>query len=278
MNITTFVILHYETINDTKKCLDSLIKYVDSGDTYIIVVDNGSKVGRLYDLEKEYQFNKFVVFIRSETNLGFAKGNNLGFKYAKDILNSKFIILANNDIVFEEGNFVKKLKSLYKERQFDVAGPKIISLIDGKNQNPVKKMYNNQLDVRKRLKKFRILMLFSYLNIDIIVQRFTRKKIDEFVPKFDEDIQLHGACLIFSENYINNYSGLYDGTFMYGEESILKYIAERDQMKMIYTDQLKVYHKEGSSTDSIYGKGIKKRQFYYKWNIESCEILLKIMG
>ncbi|OCA99780.1 glycosyltransferase [Clostridium beijerinckii] len=278
MDITAFVILHYETINDTRKCLQSLVKYIYSGNTYIIVVDNGSQVGRLYDLEREYKASEFVIFIRSETNLGFSNGNNLGFKYAKDILKSKFIILANNDILFEGENFVDKLKCLYKEQPFDVAGPKIISLVDGKNQNPVKRIYKNKMDVEKRLKKFQILMLFSYLNIDVIAQRFIKKEIEEVNLDLNEDIQLHGACLIFGENYINNYSGLYDRTFMYGEESILKYIVERDHMRMAYIDQLKVYHKEGSSTDVIYGKGRRKRQFYYKWNIESCKILIDLMN
>ena len=64
---------------------------------------------------------------------------------------------------------------------------------------------------------------------------------------------------------------------MYGEESILKEMCKKNYMKMVYIKELEVFHKEGSSTDKVYGKGRKSRQFFYKWNIKSCKLLLKII-
>ena len=64
---------------------------------------------------------------------------------------------------------------------------------------------------------------------------------------------------------------------MYMEESILKFITLRKKMKMCYLDELVVKHKEGSSTGQIYGKGKKKRQFYYTWNIDGCTQLVNLM-
>ena len=151
-------------------------------------------------------------------------------------------------------------------------------MVDGKNQNPVIKIYNSKKDVQKRLLKFKIFMALSYLNCDTKFKNYFSKDIMEVdISKLTEDIQLHGACLIFSKNYINKYDGLYEKTFMYGEESILKYIVDKNNMSMVYIDELMVYHKEGSSTDSIYGKGLKKRQFYYKWNIDGCKHLKRLM-
>lgn len=132
MSTTAFVILHFETTNDTKECLESLIKYTNSNQSYIVIVDNGSKVGKLDNLIKDYQSNKRVVFLRSEINLGFAQGNNLGFQYSKHYLNAKFIILTNSDTVFEQIDFVSQLENLYSKKSFDIAGPKIISMVDGK--------------------------------------------------------------------------------------------------------------------------------------------------
>jgi GT2 family glycosyltransferase len=277
MNTTAFVVLHYETVNDTEECVKSLIKFIDLNKSYVIVVDNGSSIGRLDSLKLKYELNESIIFIRSEQNLGFANGNNLGFIYAKEKLNAKFIILTNSDTIFKQKDFVSILEKSYKEKPFDVAGPKIISMIDKKNQNPVKKMYNNYKEVEKRLRKFQILRLLSLFNIDVLIQNFFKKEVESFTEGLDEDFQLHGACLIFAQNYIEMYSGLYDKTFMYGEESILKYMLDYNKMRMAYIDDLVMYHKEGSSTESIYGKGKKKRQFYYKWNIESCKILADLM-
>lgn len=133
------------------------------------------------------------------------------------------------------------------------------------------------MDVKKRMFKFKLLMVLSYFNLDAILQKIIKKEAKTIETCIQKDIQLHGACLVFTEQYINDYMGLYDKTFMYGEESILKYIAERDFLSMVYLDKIEVYHKEGSSTNAIYGKGIKKRRFYYKWNIHGCKELVNLM-
>jgi|GEM_PF-93008 Predicted glycosyltransferases len=276
MNVIAFVILHYETTNDTRDCLASLMKYMQDN-VYIIIVDNGSVVGKLDSLKEEYKNIENIVFLRSETNQGFAKGNNIGFCYAKDKLKADYIILTNSDTIFEQEDFVKTMVEAQLKYHFDVAGPQIISMADGKNQNPVQVMYQNLSDLRKRLLKYRILYITSYFNIDLLIKKFLSKEITEVNIDKVHDYQLHGACMIFGPQYIKSYDGLYPKTFMYGEESILKYIADRDQLTMKYIEELSVYHKEGSSTDSVYGKGRKKRQFYYKWNIDSCKILGTLM-
>ncbi|WGX75702.1 glycosyltransferase [Paraclostridium bifermentans] len=278
MSKITFVILHYETIEDTKLCLKSLEKFLSNKEVSVVVVDNGSQNGKLDELKEEYKNYKSIKFLRSELNLGFAKGNNIGFKYAKQYLNPDFIILTNSDTIYEQDDFIEVVEKSYCSNQFDVAGPKIISMVDGKNQNPVIKIYNSKKDVEKRLLKFKILMMLSYLNCDIKLKNYFGNGIIEVdTNKTSDDIQLHGACLIFSKRYIDKYDGLYDKTFMYGEESILKHIIDKNNMSMVYIDELMIYHKEGSSTDAIYGKGIKKRQFYYRWNIDGCYHLKKLM-
>ena len=47
------------------------------------------------------------------------------------------------------------------------------------------------------------------------------------------DVQLHGAFLIFSENYINTFNGLYNKTFLYMEEDILRLRCEYYNLLMI---------------------------------------------
>ena len=61
MNKITFVILHYETVDDTRLCLKSLEKFLTNEGVSVVVVDNGSKNGRLHDLEEEYKDYKSVI-------------------------------------------------------------------------------------------------------------------------------------------------------------------------------------------------------------------------
>lgn len=251
----------------------SLKKYCNP-DTFIVVVDNGSVNGKSDCLKAEFKPNPYIHFLKSEKNLGFAKGNNIGFKYAKDVLNAEIIILTNNDIVFSGNNFVDSLVSIYQSLKFDIAGPKIISLVDKKNQNPVHIIYPTKFSIFKRIIKFAILYLLSFFNIDKNFQNQFGSGIEEYKPFQDKEYQLHGACLFFGPRYIDMFDGLYPKTFMYGEESILKYFSDKNEMKMIYIDQLSVYHKEGSSTNSVFTKGGSRRRFFYRWNIYSCFLLL----
>lgn len=275
--IITFVILHYESITDTKECINSLKKYLNDDRVGIVVVDNGSRSGKLINIENEYDKTK-IHFLYSKTNLGFACGNNLGFDFAKNKLNSDIIILCNNDLIFKQTDFVNQLRREYKEKNFDIAGPKIYSLVDGKNQNPVQVLYPTINSLKKKIFKLKILYMASYVNLDIMIKRLFSKNIEEMQIVNDTDYQLHGSCLIFGSEYITKFDGLYDGTFMYMEEGILKYMAIKNNLKMLYIPSLEVFHKEGSTTNSIYGKGKKKRQFYYKWNIDGCNKLIKLMS
>lgn len=272
----TFVVLHYETIEDTKECLDSLQKYMGDQLVNVVVVDNGSKKGLLKVLEPEYCVNDRIHFLYSDENLGFAKGNNLGFFYAKKYLKSDIIVLSNNDIVYKQQDFVDEMIKVISKQKIDVAGPQIISLVDKKNQNPVPVLYPDIISVTKRIWKFYILYCLSYFNMDTIMKKIFSKEVQEY-SAYENNYQLHGACLILSNRFIDLFDGLYDGTFMYMEEGILKYMVEQNELKMEYIDTLKVFHKEGSSTGKIYGEGKVKRQFYYKWNIDGCKKLRNMM-
>ncbi len=277
MNSVVFVVLHYETLDDTQKCLKSLVKYLRDPAVQLVIVDNGSKTGKLETLAPEYADHPQIHFVYSAENLGFANGNNLGFRYAKEKLNADIIILANNDLVFEQVDFVEVLTRHCEETGFDVAGPKILSLADGKNQNPVTVQYHSIRDVKKRIFKDSVLSFLCNFNLDIVVQKLFAKEIPEIKFNPGMDFQLHGACMFFANGYLEQYDGLCDRTFMYGEENILKYMTVRDGMNMAYLDDITVYHKEGSSTGAIYGKGKAKRKFYYKWNLHSAKQLKHMM-
>lgn len=270
------VVLHYENLFDTKECLNSLLKYLTDDQTQIVVVDNGSVKEKLTEIEGDYK-NSSIHFIYSKINLGFANGNNLGFTYAKYQLNADIIILANNDLVFKQTNFIEELVNAENSLHFDVAGPKIISLVDGRNQNPVPRIYRNLKDVKKRILKFRMLYILSLLNLDVRVQDKYRNRNVRMNSINNEDFQLHGACMIFANRYIRTFDGLCDKTFMYGEESILKYQCIKYNFKLCYLDQLVVFHKEGSTTNKILGSRINKRRFYYSNNIRGCRVLERLM-
>ena len=277
MDKVAFVVLHYESLDDTKKCLDSLMKYREDPRVEIIAVDNGSSKGKLETLALQYGEKSKIHFIYSEENLGFARGNNLGFKYAKYELGAKIIVLCNNDLVFRQEDFVDRLIHSCEKTGFDVAGPKILSLVDHKNQNPVSVQYRSLKDVNMRILKDSILAFLCRFNLDCYARRLFAKEVPEVTYEPGMEFQLHGACMFFANRFVENYDGLCDRTFMYGEENILKYMTVKDGMHMAYLDDVIVHHKEGSATGKLYGKGQAKRQFYYKWKLHGAKQLKQMM-
>ena len=149
-----FVILHYLTISDTINCVDSILTLYNDYNINIVIVDNGSFNNTGIELKKMYKNIKNIEVIQSKTNLGFANGNNLGFKYAKEKLKANYIIMVNNDTVFKQKSFIDRIISDYKEYGYSVLGPKIV-LKDG-NINPIcgnlksKEIYLKEL---RKLKK-----------------------------------------------------------------------------------------------------------------------------
>ena len=93
-----FVILHYLAIDETYKSVDSIEKKIDTDMYKIVIVDNASpdKSGAL--LKEHYKNDDHVEVLLNQENLGFARGNNVGFRCAEKTWNPSYIVLMNNDV------------------------------------------------------------------------------------------------------------------------------------------------------------------------------------
>lgn len=279
----SFVVLHYQTYQDTVDCVDSILS-LDVGTNLIaiVVVNNGSSNMSGKELENRYLTNDIVHYINSDDNLGFAKGNNLGYQYAKYELKAKFICLINNDTLIRQPDFVQKIIDKYEKTKFHILGPDIISTIDNLHQNPQVETYLNRTVVKQKKNFYRQLLVLNYLGIELFVVGLKRKlkpvkankellTIDWKTEKYG--LKLHGSCLIFSELYINKYQGLNPDTFMYCEESLLFHLVKQDQLVSCYFPEVQIFHKEDSSTNYQYPNDSNKRRFYYKNIIKSLGVL-----
>jgi GT2 family glycosyltransferase len=104
MKKVSIITVNFNQPKVTQELLLSISKTNTYPDIEIIVVDNGSKVNPVADLQGEFPS---VKFIRSDINLGFAGGNNVGIKAAT----GDYYFLVNNDTEFT-GGLIKKLLDL----------------------------------------------------------------------------------------------------------------------------------------------------------------------
>jgi hypothetical protein len=89
------IILNWNGFNDTVECLESL-KKITYPNYDVIVVDNASSGDDVRLLQGK--FGDYINIIKNEKNYGFAKGNNIGIKYALE-KGVAYVLLLNNDTV-----------------------------------------------------------------------------------------------------------------------------------------------------------------------------------
>lgn len=117
------VILNYNTLAETKKCVGELLS-TDAPGRSILVLDNGSSSNEALSLRGE--FGDRVIIARSPTNLGFAGGCNFAADILLRRLTAKAILFLNSDarITWQE---IAKLER-FMESNPDIAavGPNIM--------------------------------------------------------------------------------------------------------------------------------------------------------
>ena len=281
MSLFAFVILHYNTIEDTHACVASIRKNVKDALCHIIIVDNCSPNRTGQELKVEYATNRDVTVILNNKNLGFAKGNNVGFKYAKEVLNADYIILLNSDTELLEDIFAQQVETEYEKSHFAALGPLI-----KKNTYPY--IVNHERDSIISpaecvvfIIRLSLYYLLSFFNLDLLFRRIIRKSPKESgrVEKLErlEDVQLSGCFLIFSHDYINRFDGLNPNTFLYMEEELLFIRIKKSGLKTVYQPSIETLHKGESSTSSVLRSNLRRRRFGYKERIKSTFVILKTL-
>lgn len=275
-----FVILHYLTYDDTIECINSILNL--NGSTDIVVVDNNSNNGSIEIVESTFKEINNIKIIYNKNNLGFAKGNNIGYEYAKDVLKANMIVVTNNDTVFNDIEFIDKLHKSYEENKFFIMGPDIVSMADGGHQNP---MSGNCLSSKEALMeevRYSLLFLLSKLGLYDLLKKnknnSNSNNLAKYVSEKKENVILHGSCIVFSELYIEKMKyAFYPETFLYMEEMILFQLCIKNGFRIVYEPSLKVLHKEDSSTNKLTSSNKKKREFVFINMAKSLRIYRKCL-
>ena len=222
---TAFVILHHKTLDVSLSCLDNLLKVAP--DSPIVVVDNGSNDGSGEELRRRFADYKNVVIIINDQNLGFAKGNNVGYKYVKDNFDVNCVVVMNNDVIITQPNFAEIIASYMLENHLYVCGPDIITP-EGRHQNPLQREPFSTFRIIKWMLMdcIRLIMLKLHLFEKKILATYT--SVSNSYQRQDIDLNgitdcvLHGSCMAYSSDYLSKEDFAFvPVTFLYAEEMIL---------------------------------------------------------
>lgn len=275
-----FLILHYKNSDVTIQCVESILNAFANGSFEVVVVDNASGNGSYEELQKYFSGKNFIHFLHNEKNLGYAAGNNVGFRYAKRQLKAEWICLANNDVIFEDPDWINKVTAFYRTVSYYVLGPDIVTP-QGEHQNPFRS------DTASRAKVFKSLMHDNvvYWALKLKLQRnvnnnvkHPKKLVKEDWTQTDDNMKgvLHGSCLVFSPDYVREFDGLYGGTFLYCEEEILCYILKRLNYRYVYSSDVQVIHCHSTSFKRSVQDEVERKKIIVKNRMKSYQKFLRI--
>jgi GT2 family glycosyltransferase len=219
-NITCdIIIVTWNGIDYTKKCIDSVLKNTH-GITYrFIFVDNNSTDETLEFLKKI----KNSIIIDNDTNLGFAKAMNQGFEK----VTAKYTVWLNNDTIVTHNWLVDLVSYFQYEPKAGAIGPVsngtgFIQKVDGLEKNNYESIEKFAKEIKKKFKG------------DII-----------------EYHRIAGFCLVMKSELIN-IVGKLDETFNHGgydDDEYCKRIREKG-FKILIAEDVFIYHKSGASFSS----------------------------
>jgi len=153
----TIVILNWNGWEDTIECVKSLYQ-INYPNYNVILIDNASEdesIGKIkeylkYELEscqypnnileynereyntvtldfKENGFNKELILLKNSKNYGYAKGNNIGMKFAFKVFNPDYILLLNNDTVVDENFLDELIDATENQENVGIYSPKLLN-------------------------------------------------------------------------------------------------------------------------------------------------------
>ena len=215
----SIITVNFNGLKDTCALIDSI---PFNEDMEVIVVDNGSNENEASTLQERYPN---IKVIRSDKNLGFAGGNNLGIKAAK----GKYLFLINNDTVLKEFNPHALIQRLASSPKIGMACPKIRFAWDN---NPI---------------QFAGYTLLSPITIRNKAIGFGEEDKGQY-DKPRQTPYAHGAAMMLKREVIEKVGLMPECYFLYYEELDWSMMITRAGYEIWYEPTCTIYHKESQST------------------------------
>lgn len=237
MDLVSIISVNYNGYKDTCELVESLVEH-ETFPYELILVDNGSSNDEAIELHRHFFSlvdEKKLKILRSEINLGFAGGNNLGLKKAI----GNFILFLNNDIIIKKPFLATLIKCFETNPEIGLVSPKI------------KYAYNPSFIQYAGFTPLSPILLRN----EIIGTR----KLDN--GQYDISCitaYAHGACMMVSREVLNAVGSMTEVYFLFYEELDWSQRIKDAGYIVWYCSSICVFHKEGMSIK----KGTPLRTFF----------------
>jgi GT2 family glycosyltransferase len=226
MKLVSIITVNFNQSFVTEQLLASVVAHNTYPAIEIIVVDNASQNNPVPAWQLKYPN---ITFIRSENNLGFAGGNNLGINAAQ----GDYLFLVNNDTEFTAG-LVEKLVALLDEHpQVGMVSPKI--------------RYFDQPDI---LQYAGFTPMNYYTMRNRCIGQFERDG-GQYDANTGPTGYIHGAAMMVRREAIGKAGLMAENFFLYYEEMDWNDHIKRAGYQIWLEPRALIYHKESVSVGRV---------------------------
>ncbi len=237
MKKVSIITVNFNHSHVTDELLDSIRARNSYENIEIIVVDNGSKDNPVPAWKSKYPE---VCFIRSEVNLGFAGGNNLGLNSAT----GDYLFFVNNDTEFTEGLIATLVDTLIHHPEVGVVSPKLLYF-----DQPQMLQYAGYTPMN----------YFTARNACIGQFETDKGQYDQLVGPTGF---AHGAAMMVTRQAIEQSGPMAENFFLYYEELDWADRIRRNGFDIWVNMKATIYHKESISV----GKKSALKEYYMNRN------------
>lgn len=238
MNSLSVIIVNYNTFLLTCDCIRSVLS-VDrnSLDLQVILVDNGST---------EYQERPFteifpdIQYVRSDVNVGFSKGNNLGLAYAT----KAYALLLNSDTIVTDASVFGRSIEIIRENSDRLVLTCRLLTPDGATQTAYGYLPGPWIELL--LTSFLYKVIPTKMREDLLISFNGAKQ------RLITNGYITATFYMFPRNALERIpkGKLYDNLFLYGEELFWATHWLSIGMPMYYAADISVVHLIGQSSKS----------------------------
>ncbi len=230
---TSIITINYNGLADTCALIETI---PFNEDMEVIVVDNASDHQEADTIAERFPQ---VNVIKSERNVGFAGGNNLGIQAAQ----GTYLFLVNNDTVFKDFNISALIDRLESSSDIGIVCPKIRFAWD---KNPI------------QFAGYTMLSKVTMRNRSIGYGEDDHGQYETAHPT----PYAHGAAMLVKREAIDKVGLMPECYFLYYEEIDWSMMFTRAGYQIWYEPKCTIYHKESQAT----GQDSPLRTYYITRN------------
>ena len=247
------VIVSFNSRDDLRSCLRSILNHTQGVEYEVIVVDNASGDGSPEMVEAEFPQ---VTLLRRADNAGFATANNEGIRAAR----GEVILLLNPDAEFTGNVLPPMYHYLRANPTVGVLGPKLLDE-DGSLQLSCRRFPGLATALFNRYSLATRLFPRNPFSTRYLMTDFGHDRIAEVD-------WVSGACMMLPRQAFDLIGLLDEGYFVYIEDVDLCQRAHRAGHKVVYFPEVAVLHRIARSSSTLPIRSIIERHrsmwHYYK--------------